>query len=76
MHCFGGTGGSPRDLDSELNGTFGELGGDINVAYFYDDWIVGVIGLNGHTAPIPEPEAYAPLLAGLSLLWYRSRRTR
>jgi len=40
----------------------------------YGDWDDFVIGVNA--APIPEPEAYAMLLAGLGLLGFMARRRK
>ena len=39
----------------------------------YDDFVVGV---NFVTAPVPEPETYAMLLAGLALVGFSTRRRK
>lgn len=39
----------------------------------YDDFVVGV---NFVTAPVPEPETYAMLLAGLGLIGFSARRRK
>jgi len=67
VHSFVGTFGAPYDLDSGLNGTFGELGGDTRVAA-YSGWI------NGMLSPVPEPQLPVLFAAGLALLYWRTRR--
>jgi hypothetical protein len=39
----------------------------------YDDFVVGV---NFVSAPVPEPETYAMLLAGLALIGFSARHRR
>lgn len=69
VHSFGGTFGQPFDINSLLDSSFGELGGDTRIAN-YAGWIDSI------TAPVPEPHAYAMLVAGLALVgWTRRRRT-
>lgn len=45
-----------------------------NKGYTHDDWDDMVIGVN--IAPIPEPETYAMLLAGLGLMGFVARRRK
>jgi hypothetical protein len=67
VHSFGGTFGQPFDINSLLDSSFGELGGDTRIAN-YAGWIDSV------TAPVPEPRAYLLLLAGLGLVGAICRR--
>lgn len=53
-----------------LNGSFG-IGIDPDCHYYNDGVILTVV-----TAPIPEPETYAMLLAGLGLLGFAARRRK
>lgn len=53
-----------------LNGSFG-IGLDPDCHYYNDGVIFTVV-----TAPIPEPETYAMLLAGLGLLGFAARRRK
>lgn len=42
----------------------------------YDDFVVGVNFISTPTAPVPEPESYAMMLAGLGLLGFSVRRRK
>ncbi|MCX5805859.1 MAG: trypsin-like serine protease [Proteobacteria bacterium] len=66
IHSFYASYGKPYDLDSNLNATFGELGGDTNVAYFAS-WINQITATPVPT-PVPVPGAIwllTPALAGI-----------
>jgi len=67
VHSFGGTFGQPFDINSLLDSSFGELGGDTRVA-LHAAWIDSVVG------PVPEPETWALLLAGLGIVAAAARR--
>ncbi|MCS7026251.1 MAG: trypsin-like serine protease [Bryobacteraceae bacterium] len=60
---------SPPDIDTSLNGTFGELFGDTRVSS-YIDWITSTI------SDIPEPNTYFLALAGLAAVVLRARTLR
>ncbi len=55
--------------------TLGSLEPNANGVWFAVD-ITGTNGLTGNVAAIPEPEAYAMLLAGLGLLGFLARRRK
>jgi hypothetical protein len=55
-------------------GTFAYVVG-YNDSALHDDWDDFVVGLNP-TAPIPEPQTYALLLAGLGVVGFVARRRR
>jgi hypothetical protein len=58
---------SPPDIDTALNGTFGELFGDTRVST-YDAWITATL------SDVPEPSTYATMFAGLAVLVLLSRK--
>jgi hypothetical protein len=57
----------PPDVDSELNGSFGELSGH-TALFFHSDWISSIV------TPVPEPATFAFLSVGLVALGLRARR--
>lgn len=63
------TAGNP-DLICGLNNSFGEFAGDTRVSG-YAAWINAQMGV-----PVPEPETYALMLAGLGLVGAMARRRR
>lgn len=60
---------NPADIDCALNSTFGEVGGDTSVAFFYD-WIM--TRLNTHS--IPTPATFALFGFGVLALGLGRRR--
>jgi PEP-CTERM motif-containing protein len=60
------------DVQTDI-GTFAYVLG-FNDAANHDDWDDFVVGLN--TAPIPEPQTYALLLAGLGVVGFVARRRK
>ena len=68
VHSFGGTFGAPFDINSLLDASFGELGGDVRIA-LYANWFDSVIA-------VPEPESYALMLVGLGVVAAVSARRR
>lgn len=60
---------SPPDIDTAINGTFGERFGDTRVSN-YTDWI------NGAIADVPEPGTYVTAFAGLAAILLRARKQR
>jgi hypothetical protein len=61
------------DVVTQL-GTFAYVIG-YNDSALHDDWDDFVVGLNP-TAPVPEPQVYALLLAGLGVMGFVARRRR
>jgi hypothetical protein len=68
IHSFYSSYGKPYDFDNILNGTFGELGGDTDVAYFAD-WINQTIAV-----PVPLPGALFLLAPGLMAVGFLKRK--
>jgi hypothetical protein len=68
IHSFYASFGQPYDLDGALDATFGELGGDTNVAYFAD-WI-------NQTTAVPLPGTLILLTPGLMAVGLLRRKFR
>lgn len=62
-------GGDFGDVDDALNSSWGEFSGYVPV-YLHDDWIRSVL------APVPEPQTWALLAAGIGVLSAVVRRRR
>jgi len=82
--CFYAVGSEITILDSvgDLSGTFagaltlsGFATGAFNVVYDYDHDLVKLVAIEEVT-PVPEPETWAMLLAGLGVVGFAARRRR
>ncbi len=74
ISCTSGPGStclSPPDIDTLLNGTFGERFGDTRVSS-YVSWINSVVD----PVTVPEPSTYATGLTALAFFAARARKTR